>query len=233
MYSEPILTDQGRSVSDLPRGVRPREKLIRSGPRRLSHVELLAVVLGTGTRRENVLKVAERLVRRYGMSAMPALTVREWAGNPGVGEARGCRLAALFELGRRLEKAANQEAPRVGGPADAYAQVRDLCQAKKEHLVGLYLDSQNHLLARETISIGSLNTTRTHPREILHPAITHLALGFILVHNHPSGTLVPSNDDVEFTRAIARAGELMGIPLYDHVIVSRAGYVSLREKGLL
>ena len=111
--------------------------------------------------------------------------------------------------------------------------VKDLANAKKEHLVGLYLDSQNHLVARETVSIGCLNTTRTHPREILHPAITHLALGFILVHNHPSGTLVPSTDDIEFTRAISRAGELMGIPLYDHVIVSRAGFVSLKEKGLL
>ena len=114
-----------------------------------------------------------------------------------------------------------------------YAQVRDLGPLKKEHLVGLYLDSQNHLLARETISVGSLNTTRTHPREILKPAIEALALGFILVHNHPSGTLVPSSDDIEFTRAIAKAGELMGIPLYDHVIVSREGFVSLKEKGLL
>ena len=220
-------------VSDLPRGVRPREKMVQGGPRGLSHVELLAVILGTGTRKENVLKVAERLVRRYGVSAMPALTVKEWMGNPGVGDARACRLAALFELARRVEKAASREAPRITSPKEVHAQVRDLATAKKEHLIGLYLDSQNHLLARETISIGSLNTTRTHPREILQPAITHLALGFILVHNHPSGTLVPSSDDVEFTRAIGRAGELMGIPLYDHVIVSREGFVSLKEKGML
>jgi DNA repair protein RadC len=220
-------------VSDLPRGVRPREKMIQGGARGLSHVELLAVILGTGTRKENVLKVAERLVRRYGVSAMPSLTVKEWMGNPGVGDARACRLAALFELARRVEKAASREAPRITSPKEVHAQVRDLATAKKEHLIGLYLDSQNHLLARETISIGSLNTTRTHPREILQPAITHLALGFILVHNHPSGTLVPSSDDVEFTRAISRAGDLMGIPLYDHVIVSREGFVSLKEKGML
>ena len=232
MYTEPAgLTEL--KVSDIPRGVRPREKMIQGGPKGLSHVELLAVILGTGTRKENVLKIAERLVRRYGVAAMPALPVREWAENPGVGEARACRLSALFELARRVEKASSREAPRISGPGEVYAQVRDLCHAKKEHLLGLYLDSQNHLLARETISIGSLNTTRTHPREILQPAITHLALGFILVHNHPSGTLVPSGDDVEFTRAIGKAGELMGIPLYDHVIVSRAGYVSLKEKGLL
>src|SRR5262245_3035063 len=186
MYTEPSsLTEL--QVCDIPRRARPREKMMQGGARGLSHVELLAVILGTGTRKENVLKIAERLVRRYGVPAMPTLTVKEWAGNPGVGEARGCRLAALFELARRVEKAASREAPRISGPAEVHAQVKELCHAKKEHLLGLYLDSQNHLLARETISIGSLNTTRTHPREILHPAITHLALGFILVHNHPSG----------------------------------------------
>lgn len=232
MYTETVVPAQLR-VSDLPRGVRPREKMIQGGPRGLSHVELLAVILGTGTRKENVLKIAERLIRRYGVGAMPALTVKEWMANPGVGDARACRLAALFELARRVEKASSREAPRITSPKEVHALVRDLATAKKEHLLGLYLDSQNHLLARETISIGSLNTTRTHPREILHPAITHLALGFILVHNHPSGTLVPSADDVEFTRAIARAGDLMGIPLYDHVIVSREGFVSLKEKGML
>ncbi len=97
----------------------------------------------------------------------------------------------------------------------------------------LYLDAQNLLVHQETISIGSLNTTRTHPREILHPAVVHLALGFILVHNHPSGCLDPSPEDVEFTHSIKRAGELMGIELYDHVIVARGGYTSLRERGIL
>jgi DNA repair protein RadC len=232
MYTEAAVPEE-MGVSDLPRGVRPREKMMQGGPRGLSHVELLAVILGTGTRKENVLRVAERLIRRYGVGALPALTVKEWMANPGVGDARACRLAALFELARRVEKLASREAPRITSPKEVYAQVKDLGTAKKEHLLGLYLDSQNHLLARETISIGSLNTTRTHPREILQPAITHLALGFILVHNHPSGTLVPSADDVEFTRAIVKAGDLMGIPLYDHVIVSREGFVSLKEKGML
>jgi len=223
----------GLKVSEMPRAIRPREKMLQSGPRALSHVELLAVILGTGTRKEHVLKIAEKLVRRHGIAAMQTLAVRDWVGNPGVGEARACRLAALFELARRAEKAGSREAPRIAAPADVYAHVRDLGRAKREHLVGLYLDSQNHLLARETISIGSLNTTRTHPREILQPAIVHLALGFILVHNHPSGTLAVSADDIEFTRAIGRAGEMMGIPLYDHIIVSKAGYVSLKEKGLV
>ena len=111
--------------------------------------------------------------------------------------------------------------------------VRDLGKARKEHLVGLYLDAQNRLLARETLSIGSLNTTRTHPREILEPALRHLAVGFILAHNHPSGSLTPSGDDIGFTRGVTRAATLMDIGFYDHLVISRRGYVSLRERGLM
>ena len=126
-----------------------------------------------------------------------------------------------------------KELPQVSSPVAAYGQVKHLSRKRKEHLVGLYLDAQNRVIARETLSVGSLNTTRTHPREVLQPAILKSALAFILVHNHPSGSLEPSRDDVEFTKAMARAGELMGINLYDHLIVSRRGFVSLKEKGLL
>jgi len=141
-------------------------------------------------------------------------------------------LAALFELSWRVQENTAARA-RVQTPADAFAVVRDYAAKKQEHLIGLYLDSQNYLLAREVISIGSLNTTRSHPREILRPAIVHQALGFLLVHNHPSGTLVPSSDDVEFTRAVSKAADLLGIPLYDHIVISREGFASLKEKGML
>jgi DNA repair protein RadC len=126
-----------------------------------------------------------------------------------------------------------QHRPKITKPREAYDQVHSIASARKEHLVGLYLDAQNGLLLSETISIGSLNTTRTHPREILHPAIQCLALGFILAHNHPSGCLEPSPEDVEFTRAVHRAGELMGIELYDHLIVTGSGYTSMRERGMM
>jgi DNA repair protein RadC len=114
-----------------------------------------------------------------------------------------------------------------------FKEVRHIGALRKEHLVGLYLDAQNGLLHSETISVGSLNTTRTHPREILYPAIVHLAFGFILAHNHPSGSLDPSDEDVAFSRAVQRAGELVGIELYDHLIVTATGFTSLRERGAL
>jgi DNA repair protein RadC len=213
-----------------PTVLRPRDKLCRFGVAGMSHAELLAVLLGSGTRGANVLEVAEGLVARYGVARLAGPTLKEWASNRGVGRVKGSRILAALELGRRLHAPPTDD-PQVSSPSGAYSLVRDLKRARKEHLVALYLDAQNRLILRETISIGSLNTTRTHPREVLQPAIVHSALAFVLVHNHPSGSLEPSRDDVEFTRAMARAGDLLGISLYDHLIVSRRGYVSLRERG--
>jgi DNA repair protein RadC len=212
---------------------RPFEKLQRHGERALSNTDLLAVTLGAGSRDHNVLKVAEGLLRKYGFEALPNLSLNEWQSNKGIGPAKACRLKAIFELGRRAFSPKDDDRPALSGPREAYHQVRDLRKARKEHLVALYLDAQNYLIRRETISVGSLNTTRTHPREILHPAILHSALAFLLVHNHPSGSLEPSRDDLDFTRSIARAGELIGIALTDHLIVSPKGYVSMKERGVL
>jgi len=231
----PGFTEHGNTVrvSDLPRALQPREKLQKQGERSMSNSELMAVALGSGTRAENVLKIADGLLRRYGFDALPNLSLREWRTNRGIGLVKACQLKAFFELGRRAFAPRDDERPALSSPREAYAQIRDLRRARKEHLVALYLDAQNHLISRETISIGSLNTTRTHPREILQPAIAVSALGFILAHNHPSGSLTPSQDDIDFTRAIRRASEIIGIGLYDHLIVSEKGYVSLKEKGLL
>jgi len=220
-------------VSELPRGLQPREKLQKQGERSLSHSELMAIALGSGTRASNVVKIADGLLRKYGFDALPNISLKEWQTNRGIGLVKACQLKAFLELGRRSFAPKDEERPALSGPREAYAQVKDLRRARKEHLVALYLDSQNRLLARETIAIGSLNTTRTHPREILQPAIACSALGFILVHNHPSGSPTPSQDDVDFTRAIKRACEIIGIGLYDHLIVSANGFVSLKEKGLL
>lgn len=217
-----------------PRALRPREKLLARGAAALTQGELLSLVVGPGNGRYTAARTANRLVRRHGLDGLASLTPEAWTAEQGVGPASAARLCAVFELGRRAYgRDEDERRPVVNGPRQAFRQVRHLARARKEHLVGLYLDAQNGLLARETISIGSLNTTRTHPREILYPAVAHLALGFILVHNHPSGCLDPSREDVEFTRSVQRAGELMGIELYDHLVVARGGYTSLRERGVL
>jgi len=215
-----------------PAIARPREKMLKYGPRALTNTELLAVVLGNGVEGENVLQVAEDLMRRHGTEALPGLTLAGWRTTRGIGTVKACQMTAAFELARRILVRPEAEF-RVSSPREAYELVRDLKRARKEHLVALYLDAQNHLIQRETISIGALNTTRTHPREILQPAILHSALAFVLVHNHPSGSLEPSRDDLDFTRSIARAAELIGVGLTDHLIVSPRGYLSLKERGVL
>ena len=198
----------------------------------MGQAELLALLLGNGTAKTSVFDLAERLVRRHGLKGLQALTPQDWSREPGVGAALAARLASAFELGRRATgRGESEERPKVTRPREVWKLTRDLATAKKEHLLGLYLDAQNGLIHRETISVGSLNTTRTHPREILYPAIAHLALGFILVHNHPSGSLDPSDEDVAFTRGVHRAGETVGIELYDHLIIAKSGFTSLRERG--
>lgn len=214
-----------------PRPHRPREKAFSRGVRALGTAELVALVVGSGSGGSSASAIAERLVRRHGLKGLAALTPAGWHGEPGLGPALAARLAAAFELGRRAGAGEIDARPRITRPGEAFRVVRELGELKKEHLVGLYLDAQNGLVHKETISIGSLNTTRTHPREILYPAILHLALGFVLVHNHPSGCLDPSEEDVAFTRGVHRAGETVGIALYDHLIVARGGFTSLRERG--
>jgi len=216
----------------LPRGLRLRERLERVGAARLPTLDLVEIVVGTDGRRGGQAVAARRGVRARGVRAASQFDLKEWRSLRGVGAVASTRLVAAFELGRRaLAGAAADDRPKITRPSAAFRYVRDLGSARKEQLVGLYLDSQNGLVHRETISVGSLNTTRTHPREILLPAVEHLALGFVLAHNHPSGCLEPSPEDFEFTRAVRHAGELMGIELYDHLIVAGRGWVSLRERG--
>ena len=216
-----------------PRCLEAREKLFARGAAVLSHDDLLSLVLGGPARRESASRAAGRLLRRYGLRGLADLGPEGWRDRSGLSTASAARMCAVFELGRRAWGAEAEPRTRVASPRQAWERLRWIAGARKEHLVGLYLDAQSGLLATETLSIGSLNTTRTHPREVLFPALAHLALGFILAHNHPSGCLEPSPEDVDFTQAMRRAGELMGIELYDHLIVGPRGYTSLRERGLL
>jgi DNA repair protein RadC len=205
----------------------PHERLRRLGVRSLSRTDLLSLVIGSPG-------VAESLVRTRGLTTLAELTPSAWLKERGIGKANAIRLSAVFELGRRMYCTPEEAArPRLTRPRDVFKQVRHIGALKKEHLLGLYLDAQNGLAHMETVSVGSLNTTRTHPREILYPAIVHLAFGFILAHNHPSGSLDPSDEDIAFSRAVQRAGEVVGIELYDHLIVTATGFTSLRERGAL
>lgn len=217
----------------LTRALRPLTRLTEHGPGSLTTGELIGILAADGRRDSRTESVATALVKREGLERLSRRSVKDWTRVPGVGRAVACRVVAAFELRRRAASQRGKARPRIDGPRAAWRLVRHLARARREHLVGIYLDAQNTVIHRETLSIGSLNTTRTHPREILYPAVRHLALAFILAHNHPSGCPDPSTEDVEFTASIRRASELFGIELYDHLIVTADGFTSLRERGLL
>jgi DNA repair protein RadC len=220
-------------VGDLPRVDRPREKLIKKGSSALSDAELLAVIVGRGTRGAGVLQIAGEILKVHGTTRLPSVSLGDLRAIKGVGPATACRLLACMELGRRIFCPENELAALVKQPEDAAALSRELSVARKEHFCTLYLDTRNRLIKKETISIGTLNASLVHPREVFQPAVECLAASVILVHNHPSGDAEPSREDLLLTKRLVAAGEIMGIDVLDHVIVARRSFVSLKERKLM
>lgn len=210
----------------------PRERLLRDGVEALSDSELLALLFGTGSRGSPVATLAERVLVPRGLTALSASTAQDLCVEPGIGPARAAQVVACFELGRRLYRGEG-EALLIRGPEDIYAATRDLHAARKEHFVSFYLNARNQVAARETVSIGSLNASIVHPREVYEPAVRHSAASLILVHNHPSGETDPSDDDLALTRRLVQVGELLGISVVDHVIVGKRGFTSFKQQGYL
>jgi DNA repair protein RadC len=214
-----------------PPPARPREKLGARGVGGLSDADLLALVLGSGTAGRSAFRIARHLARRR-PAELAGWTVSRWSRIPGVGAARAAALTAAFELGRRALEP-SQACPAIRGPEDVLAHARDLARARKEHFVVFLLNARHELMVRETVSIGSLNASIVHPREVFQPAILHSAASVVLVHNHPSGDPEPSEEDLSITRRLSQVGELVGIAVLDHVIVAARGVVSLRARQLL
>jgi DNA repair protein RadC len=204
---------------------------MRAGAGALADAELLALVLGSGNRRQSALDLGRRLARRA-PADLAAWNPARWLRVPGLGPARAAALAAAFELGRRAAQQPPAGSP-IRGPDDVLAHVRDLTGARKEHFVTLLLNARHEMQRRETVSIGSLNASIVHPREVFQPAILHSAASVVLVHNHPSGDPEPSEEDLSITRRLVQVGDLIGIAVLDHVIVAARGVVSLRSRQLL
>ncbi len=226
------MTNSHGAIRDLPRAVRPREKLSGAGPGRLTNTELLAIILGSGHKGCTVLAVAESLLRRFGSGGLPDADVRELMRVPGIGRAKACAITACFELARRLLHDKKTAIGQIVSPADAFRELRDIRFLKKEHFVVLFLDTRNQQIKREVISIGSLNASLVHPREVFEPAIKNLAAQVIIAHNHPSGDPEPSEDDLAITRRLQAAGDVLGIEVLDHIIVAGDRFLSFRERGL-
>ena len=224
-------------VRDLPLDERPREKLMATGAACLSNVELLAILLRTGTRENSVIRVAEQVLARYrdvGITAMMSMSVAELSSVQGVGAVKAATILAAVELGRRLSQKAAEKVEVVHGPEDAahYAMPRFRFE-QKEHFAVMLLNTKNHILGLTDVSVGSLSASIVHPREVFQAALRYAAAAMILVHNHPSGDPSPSREDIHVTQRLVKAGKVMDIPVLDHIILGDNRFVSLKEKGLL
>lgn len=218
-------------IKDLPKIERPREKLEKYGPEKLSNSELLAILLGSGQRGINVVELSKRILSKFSGDGLTKANIKELKNTFGLGSAKACEIVACFELGRRLLQ--NKQTALLLSPKDVWDQLKDIRDNKKEHFVVFFLDARNQEIKREIISIGSLNANLVHPREVFEPAIRYLAAQILVAHNHPSGDPSPSPEDLEITKQLVDAGKLLGIEVKDHVIVSKVNFFSFREHSLL
>lgn len=215
-------------IRDLPEEDKPREKLRKHGPAALKNYELMAVILGKGTKREGILELSQRIMAQYGEQAIfTEGDVGKIEKVLGLSPVQACQVVAAFELGKRLFGRPTEVFLR--SPEEVFEYAKDMARLKQEHLRGLYLDTRNRLVRDEVITIGTLNESLAHPREIFHPAVETHAAAIILVHNHPSGDPFPSRDDIELTKQIYEASRLMEIEVLDHVIIGNKRYYSLKE----
>lgn len=211
---------------------RPREKCIRFGIRSLSHAELLALILRTGTKDHSVFSVADELLRKAkGIRRLSQLNLQDLCEVRGINKAKACELMAVCELSRRMALEEVYELDVVDQPGRLVDWLRrELGDAKQEHFLVVFLDTKNHILGHKVCFIGSLDRSVVHPREIFKEAVAYSAARIIAVHNHPSGDVTPSENDIQVTKSLEEAGAMMGIPLLDHLIVSHRTFYSLRQR---
>jgi len=225
------------SVNDLPVYERPRERLIKFGVESMSAQELLAVILGRGVQGESVFDIVRELFKKYGtLEKMALASLADLDEIKGVGQAKATQIKAVFELARRLneEKNAHKSRETVKSPQDVVRIIgSSLKDEKREHFLIITLDTRNHLIETHTISIGSLDSSIVHPREVFHPAIMDHAASVILIHNHPSGNPEPSEEDTKLTKQLLNSGQTLGIEILDHIIVGDNSYFSMKDRNLI
>ncbi len=222
------------TIKNLPEEERPRERLARHGASVLSNAELLAILLRTGTREESAISLAHRiLVQEQGLRYLADSNVEQLSAINGIGKAKAAQIKAAIELGKRLAAFEPGADKPLKCPQDvAGLLMEEMRYLKKEHMKLVLLNVKCNLISVEEISVGSLNASIVHPREVFNPAIRKSSASIIMVHNHPSGDPAPSSEDISITARIAEAGKLIGIELVDHIIIGDGKYISMKEKGL-
>jgi len=223
------------TIHDLPRQERPRERLQKFGAEALSAQELLALVIGRGIPKKSVMNIAQELLARFGnVKAIGQATIEELSQIKGIGLAKAAQIKASFELGRREELEPELKNFDIKDPESVVKAIRASIKDKaKEHFKLILLNPRNKIIGISTISIGTLNASLVHPREVFKDAIMHTAASVVLAHNHPSGDPEPSEDDITITKRLIEAGKILGIEVMDHIIIAKNGFFSFKEKGLI
>jgi len=215
-------------ITDLAPENRPRERLQQQGAHTLSSAELLALILKSGTKKENILEISNRLISQYGLQSLATCSLQELQQHYGIGLVRSSQIVALFELYQRLNY--SQEKKKITCAKEiAEIYLPKTQPLQKENFIAIYLDAKNNIIADETITVGILNSSLIHPREVFHGAIKHLAHAVLVLHNHPSGDPEPSAEDLQITKVLEKTGKLMGIPLLDHIILGKDSWWSWAE----
>jgi DNA repair protein RadC len=228
------LLEYNLTIKDLPEEERPREKLLKFGPEVLSTAELLALIIRTGSKEDTAIELSNKLLTHAGgLKFLKDLSIEELRKVKGIGLAKAAQIKAVIQLGRRIRMANfDDDGEVITSPQDvANLLLARLSFLNKEHFVILLLDTKNKVISIEEISIGSLNNSIVHPREVFKPAIRRSSAAIILAHNHPSGNPKPSSEDIDVTRRLCEAGKLMGIEVLDHLVIGNKDYISLKERG--
>lgn len=222
-------------MMDLPKNERPQERLLRYGAESLSNPELLAIILRCGTSKENVLTLCTRLLKEFGgLKGLSDLLPEDLMAMDGIKEAKAAKILAIMELSKRLAGFKSGEEYKISTPKDAadivMSEMKDL---KQEVLKVIYLNTKNKVMGISVVSMGSLNSSIVHPREVFSQAIKRSSASIIICHNHPSGDPTPSGEDINITRRLKECGKIIGIDLLDHIIIGDGVYISLKEKGIV
>lgn len=215
------------SIKNLPMHLRPREKLLEKGAANLSDHELLAILLRTGVTGKSAIDLAKEILKKYPITQFLDVTFDDLKKIKGVDQTKIATLLAAFELTKRAVGKLDTSLPVIDSPQKAVDQLTEIRDKKKEHFVVLYLNARKQLIHKETISIGIIDAALVHPREVFEPGIRYLASSIILAHNHPSGDTTPSQQDVESSKNLKQAGEILGIDVLDHLIVSTDSFSSV------
>ncbi|WP_457626291.1 RadC family protein [Persephonella sp.] len=220
-----------KKIKELPEEVLPREKALKYGIQSLSDGELLAVLIGQGTKELNVIGLADRILKDKRLSDLKKITLDDLLKIKGIGKAKALQILAVSEILRRVED--EQDKLVFNSPEDVYSYLKWLSKEKKENMVVLYTNTMNQLLGEETVAVGSLNLLSVKPRDIFVPALKYNAYGIIIVHNHPEGTAQPSQEDINFTQHMKELSLKIGFELLDHIIIGKKDYFSFSRNGLV